>query len=95
MTLAVAGAVRGRPVTTVAGLSRSLERARLVNVELRSQLRVERIESLEFAEHVRRIAGEDLKRAVLLERADLAEAARNELGYRAARRVAQLGSVTL
>ncbi len=92
MTLAIAGAQRGRPATTVAGLTRALDRARLVNVELRSQMRVERIESAEFAEHVRRIATVDLKRGVELGREDLVDQARNELGYRAGRRLAQLAS---
>lgn len=95
MTLAVAGEARGRPASTVTGLTRSLERARLVNVELRSKLRVERIESATFAEHVRQIAAGPLARGVLLDRSDLIESARVELGYRAARRLAQLGSVVL
>ena len=90
MTLAVAGAREGRPST--ARLREELARARAVNVDLRSRLAVERIESAEFAEHVRRIAADHLQRAVVLERSDIAEAARLELGYRAARRLAQVAA---
>ncbi len=54
MTTAVAFAVDGRP--SVPSLQRSLERARLVNVSLREQLRAERAGTTEFAANVRQRA---------------------------------------
>lgn len=88
MTLAVAGALRGRPATTVAGLQRSLERAREVNVGLRLELQVERAEARFFAELVRDAAAE-LRRAAVLERVDVVDQQANRLGYAAARRLQQ------
>lgn len=88
MTLAVAGAVRGRPATTVAGLSRSLERARDVNIGLRLELQAERTESRAFAEQVRESAGE-LHRAAVLERIDVVDQVASRLGYAAGRRIQQ------
>lgn len=77
MTLAVAGAIEGRP--SYARIREDLARARAVNVDLRSRLAVERIESAEFAEHVRRIAGTNLRRGIELGREDLVDQARNDL----------------
>lgn len=48
--------LRGRPATTPEGMERSLERARLINVSLREQLRTERAESRDFAAGVRQRA---------------------------------------
>jgi hypothetical protein len=92
MTLAVEGAVMGRPATTVAGLSRQLERARQENADLRLELLIQRDESLAFAERVR--TGVD--RIIRASTAGSDMAVVNEagaLGYRATRRIAQLGSV--
>lgn len=48
--------VRGRGRPSNADLTRSLERARLVNISLREQLRAEQLEGRELAERVRREA---------------------------------------
>lgn len=94
MTAAVLGAAMGRPASTTAGLTRSLERARLVNVSLREQLHAERREGIEFAEHVRADAA-DIRRALLADRWDIAEQAANAIGYRAARHLRQRSSSVL
>lgn len=56
MTTAVEGAVRGRPITTVDGLSRALAVARDRNVDLVVELRANRVEDRAFAERVRTAA---------------------------------------
>lgn len=94
MTIAVAGAVRGRPVTTVAGLTRSLERSRTVNHDLRSRLRAELREDYEFATEVRARARR-IHLAVAADRPDLALHEGGALVAAAERRLAQLGSVVL
>lgn len=94
MTLAVAGAVRGRPVTTVAGLARSLERARLVNADLRSRLLVEHRESAAFATEARAHALR-VHLATTAERPDLAAHEAAAIVTAADRRLRQLGSVVL
>lgn len=92
MTLAVAGAVRGRPVTTVAGLTRSLERARLVNVDLRSRLLADRLESDAFATEVRARALR-VHLATTAERPDLAAHEAGAIVVAADRRLRQIGGI--
>lgn len=89
MTLAVAGAVQGRPATTVAGLSRSLERARLVNADLRSRLLAERRDSMDFAVDVRARARR-VHMATVADRADLALHEASAVVSAADRRIRQL-----
>lgn len=55
-TAPLLAAREGRPVSTLAGAQRSLERARLVNLSLREQLRAERAEGAELATTVRQRA---------------------------------------
>jgi hypothetical protein len=71
MTAPALGAVMGRPATTVSGLTRSLERSRLVNASLREQLRAERLEALELATEARARAHR-MHLATVAERPDLA-----------------------
>ena len=94
MTARMLEAVEGRPATTIAGLQASLGRARTRNVELALELRIQRHESRAFAERVLHTARE-LRRAVVLDRLDIVEHQANALGYHAARRIQQLGSVVL
>jgi H2-forming N5,N10-methylenetetrahydromethanopterin dehydrogenase-like enzyme len=94
MTPAVLGAREGRPATTVAGLTRALERARLVNVSLREQLHAEQREGSDLAEAVR-LEAANVRRALLADRWDLAEQAANAIGYRAARHLRQRSSGVL
>jgi hypothetical protein len=92
MTVAVAGAVRGRP--SVSTLQDSLARARQVNGDLRLELRAQRHESQLFAERIRH-ASRELRRAVVLDRMDVVDQVAGELGYHADRRARQLGSSVL
>lgn len=70
---------RGRPSN--AELTRSLERARLVNISLREQLRVERREGVELATGIRR---RGLRTSALIEAGLLVEARHESLGMAAA-----------
>jgi hypothetical protein len=83
---------RGRPSN--AELTRSLERARLVNVSLREQLHAEQREGCELAEAAR-LEAANIRRALLADRWDLAEQAANAIGYRAARHLRQRSSGVL
>lgn len=92
MTLAVVGAVMGRPATTVAGLSRSLERARLVNADLRSRLLAELQESAAFATEARARALR-VHLATTAERPDLAAHNAAAIVTAADRRLRQIGGI--
>jgi hypothetical protein len=94
MTLAVAGAVRGRPATTVAGLTRSLERSRLVNHDLRSRFRSHLRDEYDFATEVRARAHR-IHLAIVADRPDLALHEGGAIVAAADRRIRQLGSVVL
>lgn len=87
--------LRGRPASTVAGLTRSLERARLVNISLREQLRAERSESRAFAGRMLAEVA-NVKRGLLSVNGDGAiEQAANAIGYAAARHLRQRSSSVL
>lgn len=94
MTARQLEAVEGRPATTVAGLQASLGRARDRNVELALELRARRHEERAFARRILHAARE-LRRAVVLGRWDVVDHQANALGYHAARRMQQIGSVVL
>jgi hypothetical protein len=94
MTLAVGGAQRGRPATTVAGLSRSLERSRLVNHDLRSRMRAEIVADTTYVEDVRARAYR-IHLAITADRPDLALHEASAIVVASDRRLTQLGSVIL
>lgn len=94
MTLAVAGATRGRPASTVAGLTRSLERSRAVNHDLRSRFRAHLHDEQEFASEVRAHAHR-IHLATVADRPDLALHEGGAIVAAADRRLRQIGSVTL
>jgi hypothetical protein len=94
MTPAVLGAREGRPATTVAGLTRALERARLVNVSLREQLHAEQREGSDLRRGRAPRGGQRPPRPAA-DRWDLAEQAANAIGYRAARHLRQRSSGVL
>ena len=96
MTLAAvgAGAQRGRPPSTAEGMARSLERARLVNHDLRSRFRTHLSDELEFATEVRARAHR-LHLAIVADRPDLALHEGGAIVAAADRRLRQLGSVVL
>jgi len=90
MTVAVAGAVRGRP--SIANLQDSLTRARSVNVGLRLELRIERQEHRTFAERV--LAGaQEIHRAIPAGLTRRIEVKALELAYLADRRIRQTGGI--
>ena len=93
MTLAVVGAVRGRPVTTLQGTQRALERARAVNHDLRSRLLAERQEGVLFATEVRARALR-VHLATTAERPDLAAQEAAAITVAADRRLRQLGDAS-
>lgn len=86
--------LRGRGRPSNAELSRSLERARLVNVSLRERLRAEELEHAAFAEAVR-VDLVSLRRGILLGREDLVDQAASAIGYRAARHARQRSGFAL
>lgn len=88
MTLAVAPARRGRPSN--ATLSDSLARSRQVNADLRLELHLSQRESAAFAARVGAAAAHLISHAS--NELYVAEIGR-ELGYHAARRLAQTGGV--
>lgn len=90
MTAAIAGAVRGRPSNSA--LSDSLDRARQVNVNLRDELRAERLEGRLFAEEVRAYASR-IDLAVRADRPDLALHLGASIVALADRRLRQLGGI--
>jgi hypothetical protein len=94
MTLAVAGAVRGRPATTAQGLARSLERARIVNHDLRSRFGTHMRDEYDFASEVRARAHR-IHLAIVADRPDLALHEGGAMVAAADRRIRQIGSVVL
>lgn len=92
MTLAVAGAQRGRPATTVTGLVRSLERARIVNADLRSRMAADTRESALFATEARARALR-VHLATTAERPDLAAHEASAIVAAADRRLRQIGGI--
>jgi hypothetical protein len=89
---AIAPLGRGRP--TVESLLGSLDRARQVNGDLRLELRAQRHEERVFARRILH-SSRELRRAIILGRWDVVDHQANALGYHAARRIQQIGSVVL
>lgn len=87
-------APRGRGRPSNAGLSRSLERARLVNADLRSRIRAELLEDFAYTEEVRARANR-IHLAITAERPDLAMHEAGAIAAASNRRLVQLGSVVL
>jgi len=94
MTAPQLEAVRGRPVTTIAGLQAALARSRERNTELRIEIQAHLREDREFAERVRIGVDRISAAATAGSRMAVVNEA-GKLGYLADRRIRQIGPVAL